>query len=195
MIGDLARAVLAENLAKNRAARRAMLNLKGLPLNEDDSPISNPDVRYTNMIYYVHYDRDSQNSPHKKYTIKCDLANGDSSMKITEYNGEIKARKKEYEAILEWLLKYTNLSSELLSIARQNALMNIPIAFDVIKYDKHIRKQCKKKIHSTIMEKPWWEKYDYENQDARRAEEKRIADETGVEVSSVGELPWWMKGE
>ena len=94
MIGDLARVVLAENLAKNRAVRRAMLNLKGLPLNENDNPISNPDVRYTDMIYYVHYDRDSYSKDKKNYTIKCDLATGDSSMKITECNGEIKVKKK-----------------------------------------------------------------------------------------------------
>ena len=73
--------------------------------------------------------------------------------------------------------------------------MNIPIAFDVVKYDKHIRSQLKEERYTTISDSPWWIRDDYKNKKAREAEDKRIADETGVEVMSVGELPWWMKGE
>lgn len=185
MIGDLARLALAENMAQKSQKRRAMVHLKGLPLNKNDNPMINHDVYYTDMIYFVQYSSNSRRGYIDEYKIHTDLVNG-GTIWIREKNGEIKLKKEEQEAALKWLLKYTNLNLELLKIAKGNPLMKIPIAFDIIEYDKMLRAQIEGEPLTVIDTDNWWIKCDYYG----RKEERKILsnweNSLDIDIKEVG---------
>lgn len=161
MIGDLVKAALAEKLVERDCPRRALFDLTGKPVGPDSDLTKDANLRMTDMTYWIRYLPEPR-WENMNYILYSDLF-PEGRVRFQHLTG-LKLLK-EHKAAVKWLLKYTNLSEEILTIARQNANINIPLAFDVVKYDKMIRSQLPKERRtrnlSVLVGVQFWEEKGY----------------------------------
>lgn len=147
MIADKAR---AENI-KNRInsgdfVGTLLIDVRGLPVRPNDSPLLNPYLRYTVPFYYVKYKIKSGYKRLEPFLLVCDLIPGKKlrfkNMKFLEdlVNGNVVdvSQYKVAKIAVKWLLENTNLNEDLLEIARTTYDTMIPIAFDMTTYNKKL---------------------------------------------------------
>lgn len=72
------------------------------------------------------------------FVIRCDLLDrlGHGILRISGW--EALVRRAESKPQVKWLIDNTNICKEMFEIARENILMTIPIAFDIVKYSQKI---------------------------------------------------------
>lgn len=72
------------------------------------------------------------------FVIRCDLFDrlGHGILRISGW--EALVRRAETKPQVKWLIDNTNICKEMFEIARENILMTIPIAFDIVKYSEKI---------------------------------------------------------
>lgn len=136
MIGDNARGVIA-NVRKLNYPTRMLISLKAEKLRFDELPNENPDLVYTTGLYYLKFTRLTRNGElnFKKFMIRLDF--GNEFIKCSNYDDLV--NQTTYNDIAKFLVTYTNLCPQMFKIAVQNEGMQIPISFDVLKYDAELR--------------------------------------------------------
>lgn len=137
MIGDNAREVIANaRLLSNPT--RMLVNINPQLLKLCETPETNPDLVYTTGLYNLTYRKITHTGAinRKKFCLRYDFGKG--YVKFESFR-ELKEQAKTNEHV-RFLLEYTNLQPYMLAIALCNESMQIPVCFDICKYDKKIRK-------------------------------------------------------
>lgn len=123
-----------------------MIDLRGIPIEDGDLPLTNPFIRYTDFRYYITWCPKGNFRTNVPYLLHCDLfPTGKLRFKNIKFlqalvNGDI-VDVSEYQInriILKWLFENTNLSESLLNYARTVYQTPIYLAFDVIKYNEKL---------------------------------------------------------
>lgn len=136
MIGDNGKGVIALARSMNYPTRM-FISLTGSCLEFGTAPDINCDIICTNGLYHLVYNTRTRNNEinAKKFCLVYDFGR-----KFTKFETwkelEAQAQTNDY---VRFFLKYTNLHPHMLTIARQNEGMHIPVSFDIIKYDNEIR--------------------------------------------------------
>lgn len=136
MIGDNAKELIAQARRLNYPTRM-YISITASCLTEGTGPDINSDIICTNGLYHLVYNTRNRNNElnTKKYCLVYDFGRG-----FIKFQGwdELQEFAKTNDHV-KFLLKYTNLHSHMLTIARQNEGMHIPVIFDIMKYDTEIR--------------------------------------------------------
>lgn len=154
MLGDLGRN-LNEQEGKGKVADgrakallgRTCLNLKGLPLTDNDFAWLNKDVKYTNFCYSVCYSPKKHNlsKTGDKFILIADIVTDNSATgrgwRFRDLE-DFKSKGNENPFVF-FLLYWTNLSQEILDLAKMNQGNLIQLSVDIIGYDKYLREQVK----------------------------------------------------
>lgn len=140
MIKDLALGGLAEKTLRQSLFPHAIIDLRFLPIKNEQTPAENPYLRYTNFTYYVRFAPKPHKGKGKPFLIVSDILKS-GKIRFKNWDWIIAFAKKQED--LAWLLENTTLCKELLDIAHQNIDMNIPFYFDIIKYDNKLREKVK----------------------------------------------------
>lgn len=140
MIGDLAARALAESSERIPFQKRAIINLDGQPLQENDGPGPHTKCRYTDFMYYLKY-LPSQLPQYKDrpFVIVSDLF-GNGKFRTRDYKYTKDFFGKQVTEI-KWILENTNLCQELFDLAFENIQMAIPISVNVVELDKKLREK------------------------------------------------------
>lgn len=137
MIGDKARKIIA-NARLLTNPTRILININPQLLKLGETPETNPDLVYTTGLYNLTYRRLTHTGAVnvKKFCLRYDFGKG-----YVKFNSmkELKEQAQTNEHV-RFLLEYTNLQSRMLDIALCNESMQIPVSFDMCKYDKKVRK-------------------------------------------------------
>lgn len=144
MLGDLARENYALTLKTLNypLVARLKIDLRGIPVifGETDDIQTNPHLRNTLPLYRIKYIP----SYKPKYKGKPMLLETDLYLdrKIIRFDtyADLVEMAKEDEAIA-FILKWTNLSEELIEFAKQYIQIQIPFYFDVLRYEAEMRRQ------------------------------------------------------
>lgn len=144
MLGDLARERYALTLKTLNypLVARLKIDLRGIPVifGETDDILDNPHIRNTIPFYRIKY----LPSFKPKYKDRPMLLETDLYLekKLIRFNtyADLVEMSKEDEAIA-FILKWTNLSEELIEFAKQYVQIPIPFHLDVLKYEAEMRKQ------------------------------------------------------
>lgn len=144
MLGDLARERYALTLKTLNypLVARLKIDLRGIPVifGETDDIQVNPHIRNTLPLYRIKYIP----SYKPKYKGKSMLLETDLYLdrKIIRFDtyADLVEMAKEDEAIA-FVLKWTNLSEELIEFAKQYVQIQIPFYFDVLRYEAEMRRQ------------------------------------------------------
>ncbi len=138
MIGDNAKGVIANSYRLSNPTR-VVLNINCLPLNLGESPETNPNLISTTGLYNITYRKltltGEQNK--KRFCLRYDFGRG--FVKFSNYR-ELLEYAKTNEHV-RFLLKYTNIQEHMLELALQNEGMQIPVGFDMCKYDLELREK------------------------------------------------------
>ena len=135
---DLAKGEISKSAAKKTIFRGATFNLLGKWVKtEEDLPPYNKDTVIVNSLdicvrFFVGKKGLQANKPYCVYTYLFD----DGRCRCKDWN-DLLAKSKEQTKegkVLAFLLKYTNLCSELFYLAYINMGLLIPIGFDTLKY-------------------------------------------------------------
>lgn len=138
MLGDKIRDVLAENSLKFPFVPRACLNINSVPLKPGETPTTNSDLRYSRMEAYIVY----KPYPFRKYRGRDFLIRSDMFTQAERY------RFKDIEDVIEqskeikelaFVLQWSNLTEELLAVAKELKQVQIPLPFDILKYRNHLQ--------------------------------------------------------
>lgn len=149
MIGDRARGVIA-NARLLTNPTRILVNINPQLLKVGETPDTNPNLVYTTGLYNLTYRRLTHTGAvnKKKFCLRFDFGKG--YVKFDSLK-ELKEQAKTNEHV-RFLLEYTNLESYMLSIALLNESMQIPVCFDMCKYDKKVRNDLgEKDSHKYLM--------------------------------------------
>ena len=138
MLGDKNRLILAENSLKIRIVAYACLNINSVPLKSGETPTTNCDLRYTRMETYIV----CKPFAFKKYRgrdffIRSDMFTQYERYRFRDMEDLIEQSKEVKE--LEFLLQWSNLTEEHIAVARELKQVQIPIAFDIVRYKKHLQ--------------------------------------------------------
>lgn len=144
MLGDLARETYALTLKTLNypLVARLKIDLRGIPVifGETDNMQVNPHLRATLPLYRIKYIP----SYKPKYKDKPMLLETDLYLerKVVRFDtyADLVEMAKEDEAIA-FILKWTNISEELIEFAKQYVQIPIPFIFDVLKYEAEMRRQ------------------------------------------------------
>lgn len=143
MIGDLANQVRAEIAAQNRSfsiQKRALVNLKSLPLKEGETPLTNPDLRYTDLNVWVKYKPAvSTQFREKPYVVISDLFPG-KKVRVKNWMGFLKLGQKAPEA--KWIIDNCDINIGTFGVARGHIEMRIPVGFNACKYLDKIKRKA-----------------------------------------------------
>ena len=143
-------AVIASK-AKRALYIHALINLNSRPILRDDLLDHNPDVRLSNLLFYVKYKpvikykriAGTSGTPYYGDTTRPYLLTSDflsnTSLRFRNFS-ELKKIAEENKEVA-FILKYTNLDKKLLEIARVNMDVAINVTFNYVKYDKVIKEQ------------------------------------------------------
>ena len=136
MIGDNAKELIAKARRLNYPTRM-FISLTSSCLVPGTGPDNNPDIICTNGLYHLVYNTRTRNNEYnkKKFCIVYDF--GQQFTKFDSWN-ELKAQAETNDYV-RFFLKYTNIDPHMLTLARHNEGMHLPVVFDIIKYDKEIR--------------------------------------------------------
>lgn len=143
MIGDNAKAIIA-NMSKNvRVPRALLINLYANYGHEDDY-IKNVDGYYrTTGLYSVRYapNEYAKKTQGKPFVLKVDLFDRIESggHRVVDYEDFCNSTK--YSKIVPFLLRYTNISKELFELAKRNCCCDIPFTIDILKYINDVQKK------------------------------------------------------
>lgn len=138
MIGDRAKEVIA-NARHLTNPTRILICLEPQILKLGETPATNPNLVYTTGLYSLTYRKLTHTGAlnKKRFCIRFDFGKGfvkfDSMKDLIE-----QGNTNEH---VRFLLNYTNLDEYMLSIALNNEAMQIPLCFDMCKYDKQVRKE------------------------------------------------------
>lgn len=151
MIGDLGQQVRAEIATQSRDFRvqtRALINLDNLPLNESESPLNNPNLRYTDFGCWLKYSPTiSTKYRDKPFVLICDLFVGG---KIRFKNiPALHVLRKECKE-LNWVMKNYRINSLIVGIAKMNIDMRVPLPFSIDNYANLILSQENNKDYNPI---------------------------------------------
>ena len=168
MIGDNARGLIA-NARLLTNPTRILVNVSGPKLlKAGDTPETNPDLVYTTGLYNLTYRRLTHTGAinKKKFCLRYDFGQGYVKFESLK---ELKEQAKTNEHV-RFLLEYTNLQSYMLAIALCNESMQIPVVFDMCKYDKKARADLGvKDNHEYLMlYNPYRPKYEHDVDEAIR---------------------------
>ena len=138
MIGDKTREVIA-NARGMTWPIRMMISLTGSPLTFMESPSTNPFLVATFGTYHLVYNTKTRNGEDnlKRFSLVYDF--GRRFLKCSNY--EELQRQAVTNDLARFFIKYTNICPDMFTIAMQNESMHIPVTFDVVKYNRDIRKQ------------------------------------------------------
>lgn len=138
MIDSLGKELLGECKARTRGSR-AMVRMDSRPLEIGDFPTTNELVRDTDFFYILRFrPTNACGLQDKPFLLKADVLKGG---KIRFKNGIQLYTIRQHNPALAWIMKWTNLSKELLHIAMNNYMTDIILRFDTIAYTKHILSQ------------------------------------------------------
>ena len=149
MIGDRGKEVIA-NARLLTNPTRILVNLNPQLLKLGETPDMNPNLVYTTGLYNLTYRKLTHTGAlnKKKFCLRYDFGKG--FVKFDSYK-ELKEQAKTNEHV-RFLLEYTNLQPYMLAIALCNEAMQIPVCFDMCKYDKKVRKDLgEKDDHKYLM--------------------------------------------
>lgn len=136
MIGDNAKGLIA-SARKILFPTRMFVNVKAELLKPGETPDTNPDIISTYGQYHIVYNVCTRNGEpaKKKFALVTDFGQG-----YIKFANWVDFHNQQYtNEFVKFILKYTNMSKQLVNIAVQNEGMHIPIQFDVIKYDADVR--------------------------------------------------------
>lgn len=144
MLGDLARERYALTLKTLNypLVARLKIDLRGIPVifGETDDILDNPHIRNTIPLYRIKYIP----SYKPKYKGKPMLLETDLYLerKVVRFDtyADLVEMAEEDEAIA-FILKWTNISEELIEFAKQYVQIPIPFYFDVLRYEAEMRRQ------------------------------------------------------
>lgn len=138
MIGDRTREVIA-NARGMTWPMRMIVDITGSPLTFMSSPSTNPFLVATFGTYHLVYSTKTRNGEDnvKRFSLVFDF--GRKFLKCSNFQ-ELE-RQAVTNDLARFFLKYTNICEEMFKIAMQNEKMHIPVTFDVVKYNRDIRKQ------------------------------------------------------
>lgn len=140
----MATRVIAEEISVHALQPRVVINLFGEPIPEDTFyPTSDPAIVRTNLEYHVRYAPSANRQfKHRPYVLFSDIIirpNKSQKVRFKDLD-ELRERAKK-ELCLDFILRFTNLDENLLNIARTNFGCIIPVAFDIVKYDKMMKEK------------------------------------------------------
>ena len=136
MIGDRAREFITNTRLLTNPTR-ILVNINPQLLVAGETPETNPNLVYTTGLYSLTYRRLTHTGAlnKKRFCLRFDFGKGfvkfDSLKELRE-----QAKSNDH---VRFLLEYTNLQSYMLAIALLNESMQIPVCFDMCKYDKKVR--------------------------------------------------------
>lgn len=136
MIGDKQKELIACARRLNYPTRM-YISLTASCLTPGIAPDTNCDIILTNGLYHLTYNTRNRNNElnTKKYCLVFDFGRGFIKFQGWDELNDFASTNDH----VRFLLKYTNLHPHMLTIARQNEGMHIPVVFDIMKYDTEIR--------------------------------------------------------
>ena len=138
MIDSLGLRVLAEQKGHTRGSR-AMIRLDSKPLEIGDSPTTNELVKSTDFFYLVRFKpTNASGFQDRPFLIRADVLPGEK-IRFRNIMG-LEKIAKENKAV-RWLMKWTNLSADILRLALYNSFTDIALRFDAKKYSEYIMSQ------------------------------------------------------
>lgn len=144
MLGDLARERYALTLKTLNypLVARLKIDLRGIPVifGETDDIRDNPHIRNTLALYRIKYlPSYKPKYKDKPMLLETDLYLDRKLIRFDTY-ADLVEMAEEDEAIA-FLLKWTNISEELIEFAKQYVQIQIPFYFDVLRYEAEMRRQ------------------------------------------------------
>lgn len=144
MLGDLARQQYALTLKTLNypLVARLKIDLRGIPVifGETDNMQVNPHLRATLPLYRIKYIPSYKPKyKGKPMLLETDLYLERKVVRFDTYTDLIEMAKED-EAIA-FILKWTNISEELIEFAKQYVQIPIPFYFDVLRYEAEMRRQ------------------------------------------------------
>ena len=136
MIGDKGKKIISDARLLTHPTR-ILVNIEPQLLKLGETPDLNPNLVSTTGLYNITYRRLTHTGAinKKKFCFRFDFGKG--YVKFDSYK-ELKEQAKTNEHV-RFLLEYTNFEPYMLSIALCNESMQIPVVFDICKYDKKVR--------------------------------------------------------
>ncbi len=140
MVGDNARGITANMSKSVRVSRTVPISLYADPIHEDDVFKGTPGAYFTNLLYSIRYTPCEIYGPKqgKQFLIKSDLLDKIETKGHRFVNFEDFCNSEKYKEVVPFLLEFTNISQELFDVAQANPTLDIPIAFDILKYIKTV---------------------------------------------------------
>lgn len=151
MIGDNARKIIA-NMSKNvHVTRTIPISLYADPVHEIDVIKGTPGAYLSNLQFTIRYAENEviSNKKGKPFLLKIDLFDTIEKCGHRVASFEDLLAEEKFKPFLPFLLEYTNLGPDLFELAQANPTLDLPIAFDVLKYvreanQKFIAQELKK---------------------------------------------------
>lgn len=180
MLGDLARERYESTLKvlNTPFVARLAVDLRGVPVifGQTDDYRDNPHVRYTIPMYRIKY-MPSFKTKHrtKPVLLETDLYLARKLVRFDTYEDLVEMAKED--EVIAFLLKWTNLSVELIEQCKRYVQIPIPFYFDTVKYEEEMRKQLGDSEYSVFKDK-WISEMEAER--LERAVKEKINQQTGV---------------
>lgn len=138
MIDSLGLRVLAEQKGHTRGSR-ALIRLDSKPLEIGDSPTTNELVKSTDFFYLVRFKpTNASGFQDRPFLLRADVLPGEK-IRFRNIMG-LEKIAQENKAV-RWLMKWTNLSADILRLALYNSFTDIALRFDAKKYSEYIMSQ------------------------------------------------------
>lgn len=143
MIGDNAKAIIA-NMSKNvRVTRTIPISLSANRIHEADVISRTPGAYRTNGVYILRY---SPNEIYdikkgKPFLLKIDLLDTIEKIGHRVVDFEDFCNSETYKEFVPFLLKYTSISQELFDLAEANPTLDIPFSIDVLRYVSDVKEK------------------------------------------------------
>lgn len=140
MIGSNTKEMFIANTVKKRYHSYALMNLDIEPIQKGDTPLTNENIVLTNGLYYMRYEpvKGGVSCIDKPFLIKSDLFVMDK-IRVSGYIGLEQVAKQNKK--VDFILKFSNISSETFGIAKKYPGLQVPIAIDYTKYEKCIKEK------------------------------------------------------
>ena len=166
MIGDNARAIIANTSKNVRVPRALFINLYANYGHEEECAKNIDSFYRTTCLYSFRYTPNefAEKTRGKPFIFKVDLFDTIESGGHRVVDFQDFCNSEKYGKFVPFLLRYTNISEELFELARNNPCCDIPLQFDILKYVKDVRKNYEEQTGEKL------EKFTFysENELARR---------------------------
>ena len=147
MMGDNARGIAA-NMSKNvQVSRTIPVSLFADCIHERDALQRVPGAYFSDLLYSIRYTPCEifGGKKGKQFLIKADIFDKMYKRGHRFVDFEDFCNSEEYKIAIPFLLEFTNISQELFDVAKRNPSLDIPIAFDVLKYIQVVSSKENKK--------------------------------------------------